>query len=268
MSASGAPVSPLRRAGGRIVRTLGLEGLLFRFREARHAWSLAPDPPAPDGKPLPPRSLRVKVVWNPEADYFLQSGQETVAEFDAVLARTGGGFAGASQVLDLGCGCGRLARWLRLRSGAVLAGTDINPTLANWCRRHMSGEWRVNPLTGPLPFAADRFDIAYACSVVTHLREPTTAAWLAEVARVLAPGGRALITFHDEVHPNAAGLEAQLAAEGFAVRFGTLEGANHMASFVTLKHLQILAGPGLELVAAIPSPQTVCHQAIAVFRKR
>jgi alkylhydroperoxidase family enzyme len=84
---------------------------------------------------------------------------------------------------------------------------------------------------------------------------------------VLETGGRALITFHDARHPNAEPVRDQLAAEGWAVRFDSLEGSNHLASFVTAEVLADLARPHLELIDVRASDTTACGQAIAVLRR-
>ena len=257
----------LRQLAHRAVWGLNLQDALFRLREMAMALDAPRPPPSPDGKPIRPAYLRVQVIGTGDAREFLDAGQRTIAEFGAALKNAGGGFAKADAVLDLGCGCGRLARWVPLASGAQLSGSDINRGLIGWCKRHLVGDWRVNPLHGPLPFDDDAFDLVYACSVVTHLREATTAAWFAEVARVLQKGGQALVTFHDPEHPGAAPVAEALAETGYAVRFDSLEGANHLAAYATLERLQALAGDAFKLKLSIPSPETVCGQAIAVFER-
>jgi SAM-dependent methyltransferase len=264
---SEASSSKRRRLVQRLVRRFRLQGLVFRWRERRMAAGPHHAGTAPDGKPMPPALLRVMVCGTANPDYFLQSGQDTIAEFDAALRATGGGLAEARAVLDLGCGCGRLARWAPVEPRR-LTGIDIEAKLVRWCADHLPGRWETVRLGAPLPLPDGAFDVIYACSVITHLRLDTARAWLGEVARVLESGGRALLTFHDERHPQAEAVGAELAREGWAVRFDSLEGSNHLASFVTAERLAELAGPGLEVVQVTPSDATVCKQAIAVLRKR
>jgi len=259
--------SNLHQVLHRAVWKLNLQDALFRLRELRMALDAPRPPETPDGKPIPPALLRVQVIGSGDPKEFLDAGQRTIEEFDRMLAANGGGFATADAILDLGCGCGRLARWVTPAPGGRLSGSDINRGLVAWCARNLEGDFKVNPLHGRLPLDDGAFDLVYACSVVTHLREPTAAAWFAEVARVLRPGGRALVTFHDPVHPNAAPVADALARDGYAVRFDSLEGANHLAAFSTLERLQALAGDSLTLKASTPSAETVCGQAITVFEK-
>lgn len=254
-----------RRLASRLIDGLRLRAPVFRWRERRLAAAAIGPEVAADGRPLPPPLLRVLVCGTANADYFLDSGRDTIAEFDAVLRATGPGLADARALLDLGCGCGRLARWAP--APERLTGFDINPRLVRWCAANLPGRFGTVRLGRPLSAGEGAFDLLYACSVITHLRRDTARAWLAEIARVLEPGGRALVTFHDERHPNAEPVQGQLAAEGWAVRFDSLEGSNHLASFVTASVLTELARPGLELIDVRPSDATACKQAIAVLRR-
>jgi SAM-dependent methyltransferase len=254
-----------RRLASRFIDGLQLRGPVFRWRERRLAAAATGPETDAQGRSLPPPLLRVLVCGTANADYFLDSGRDTVAEFDAVLRASGGGLADARAVLDLGCGCGRLARWAP--KPERLTGFDINARLVRWCAANLPGRFRTVRLGRPLPAGQGAFDQLYACSVITHLRRDTARAWLAEIARVLEPGGRALITFHDARHPNAEPVRDQLAAEGWAVRFDSLEGSNHLASFVTAEVLADLARPHLELIDVRASDTTACGQAIAVLRR-
>ena len=101
-------------------------------------------------------------------------------------------------ILDFGCGCGRLLRFLV--PGADLAeihGAEVNPDLAAWCRGNLPGIDVVATLPSPpLPFAGGAFDFIYSLSVLTHLAEDAIGAWLRELARVMRPGGLLVATTH------------------------------------------------------------------------
>jgi SAM-dependent methyltransferase len=93
----------------------------------------------------------------------------------------------APRVLDLGCGAGDSVDLFRaLEPRVEWTGADIeqSPEVAERTR----SDARFVTFDGErLPFAADSFDLVYCKQVLEHVRRP--APLLAEVARVLAPGG-------------------------------------------------------------------------------
>ncbi|MBD8063273.1 class I SAM-dependent methyltransferase [Oceanitalea stevensii] len=102
------------------------------------------------------------------------------------------------RVLDAGCGSGPLAAEL-LRRGAVVTGLDASPAMVELARRRLGDDvpLHVGDLAEPLPFADDSFDDVVA-SLVLHYLEDWSAP-LAELRRVLRPGGRLLLSVN---HPN------------------------------------------------------------------
>jgi ubiquinone/menaquinone biosynthesis C-methylase UbiE len=109
----------------------------------------------------------------------------------APLQRTPGG-----RLLDLGSGAGRLARYLA-GDAAHYALADVSPHLLDAARTRLgSGRpFTYTALTGAtLPFTDGSFNACLAVDVVVHLPEAILRGWFAEVARVLVPGGRFLLT--------------------------------------------------------------------------
>jgi SAM-dependent methyltransferase len=107
--------------------------------------------------------------------------------------------------------------------------------------------------------ADDSLDLVYAHSVLTHLTEPTATAWLAEVARVLRPGGLALMTFHDEAYAQAwapDGVAARLAGEPYVVWNNAMEGSNYISAWTTRARLAEMAAPRFEVAEIIPGRTT------------
>jgi SAM-dependent methyltransferase len=110
------------------------------------------------------------------------------------LARHHGWSGG--RVLDWGCGHGRVARHLPGLGLADVAGIDIDPFNVGWARDHLPGlQFTLGPQMPPTPYADRSFDLVYGISVMTHLVPDVQEAWLAEIARLLRPGGMALLTF-------------------------------------------------------------------------
>ncbi len=104
-------------------------------------------------------------------------------------------------VLDAGCGSGRVFRY-ELALGCRVVGVDIGEEL----RDNPNVDERLRGDLERLPFAAASFDAVLASHVMEHLPRPEKA--LAEVTRVLKPGGRFLLLTPNRLHyvPLAAGL--------------------------------------------------------------
>jgi len=104
-----------------------------------------------------------------------------------------------SQVLDFGCGWGRIARFfLREIPLENLYGVDVVPKLIEVCRDTFNSEnFTAISQTGTLPFSDATFDIAFANSVFSHLDEALNLSWMREIHRVLQPGGLAMLTIID-----------------------------------------------------------------------
>lgn len=170
--------------------------------------------------PIPAPFLRYRVDGTPDLRHFLAVGKRVVADMEAALGTIGKDLSSFRTVLDFGCGCGRVLRWLqdRLPDPQQLYGTDIDAEAIDWCRRHLgAGRFSANAGRPPLDMPADRFDFVYAISVFTHLREDYQRAWLAELARVTQPGGIVLLTVHGPTCTERLGpeLRRRLLDEGF-----------------------------------------------------
>jgi ubiquinone/menaquinone biosynthesis C-methylase UbiE len=115
--------------------------------------------------------------------------------------------ASGDRVLDLGCGTGDLAADLA-RAGARVIAVDVAQAALDRARtRHPELDLRLIALDGPLPFADGDFDAVWSSEVIEHVAD--TARWLSEVRRVLAPGGRVLLTTpsHGRLRLLAGGME-------------------------------------------------------------
>jgi SAM-dependent methyltransferase len=95
-----------------------------------------------------------------------------------------------SSVLDLGCGEGMLA--LLKRKGVTLAGVDLSPELLAAAHRNGYDGTYLATLTA-LPFPDSSFDYVVSLDVMGHVAFDDKDRVLAEIKRVLRPGG---VTMH------------------------------------------------------------------------
>ena len=176
----------------------------------RHAWLTLLDARDRVGggadELIPPRTLH----FVGGGDY-REVGNAFLGHFRAI-----GGLGPDEQVLDIGCGTGRMAvpllGYLGERGGYT--GFDISRRAIDWCAAKISARnprfrfvhadiynLEYNP-HGTLGADAYRFpcgdasvDFAFATSVFTHMHAGEIRHYLAELRRVLKPQGRALLTF-------------------------------------------------------------------------
>lgn len=99
-----------------------------------------------------------------------------------------------TDVADLGCGSGRHAR-VFAAEGHRIVGLDASARLLEIARRKVpQGAFVRGDLCG-LPFRDSRFPAAVAVAAIHHLpSERERLAAIREIARILRPGGRALVT--------------------------------------------------------------------------
>jgi SAM-dependent methyltransferase len=148
---------------------------------------------------MPPPDVRYRVVSRPlsELDY-LRVGLDVRASIEQALAGVGTSIEAMGAVLDWGCGCARVTRhWAPYFDRIEFTGTDIDDTMIRWDRDHVAGvRFATNGALPPLPCADESFDLVYGASVFTHLDEEMQQQWLAELRRVLRPGGLLLLSTH------------------------------------------------------------------------
>lgn len=116
-----------------------------------------------------------------------------------------------SVVLDVGCGWGRVTRlFMKDVPAGQIFGVDINPAAIALCRDlGVPGTFTQVAPGASLPFADGAVSTVTAFSVFTHLPETVATALAGEIARVLRPGGLAVITVEDRsfleliAHPDA-----------------------------------------------------------------
>lgn len=164
------------------------------------------------------------------------------AEFLELFIRHGG-LRPDWDVLDLGCGIGRMAIPLTqyLSRTASYLGIDVNRHGIAWCRRRITRVYpnftfrhvdywnplynpqgRKWPWEHPLPLEPGSVDFVIATSVFTHLSRQEIKEYLRQIRVILRPGGRLFATFFlvDDV------AAAAMSAPGARLTFPMPEGRN------------------------------------------
>jgi ubiquinone/menaquinone biosynthesis C-methylase UbiE len=172
--------------------------------------------------PVPPAILRFRVSESLSVGEFLRIGAGCANLIQQHVNAMGIDFASAHRVLDFGCGCGRTIRWF-LRDGGTVEfhGVDVDANAVDWCNKHLDrGRFLATASAPPLPYPAEHFDIVYCLSVFTHLNKSMQDIWLAELNRILKPGGVLLLTVYGEAARKGLDAEAQkmLQTQGFVHR--------------------------------------------------
>ncbi|MDB5475830.1 MAG: rsmC [Phenylobacterium sp.] len=184
-------------------------------RDSLHWFDEPRLPLQPHGLAVPAFGLR-EAAGTGELDMFLGIGDSWAHLANAFLPPD-------PVVLDIGCGCGKMARFLALNPSLRYVGVDVFEPSILWCRRaferyadrfrfeHLDVHSQVYNPQGRLPASearlpvADRAtDLVICGSLFTHLHEPDARRYLGELARVLSDRGGALVSLHVEPPPGQA----------------------------------------------------------------
>ena len=182
-----------------IVRSWGLHPEVVRARAESIAEVVARRGERPWSVPLDERERDMRAGYREWAGgYDRPDNPIVMAEEPVVREMLDACPAGA--VLDAACGTGRWARYLAARGHSV-RGIDATPEMLVEARRKVpEGRFEEGDLTD-LPLAAESVELAVCTLALTHV--PELAPAVQELARVVRPGGRVVIS---DVHPFMAML--------------------------------------------------------------
>jgi SAM-dependent methyltransferase len=119
-----------------------------------------------------------------------------------------------SDFLDVGCGCGRVARGLLSTPIGSYTGFDRHSGMVDWCKENFGdprfkfdffdlksvyAAWdkqqgAIDAGEFTFPFAPESFDSCLLASVFTHMPPGEARHYLGELARIMRPGGKVLLS--------------------------------------------------------------------------
>lgn len=160
----------------------------------------------PELTEFPPEHL-IRLIGSKNVDEFLQSGQE-FREYFLTLGK----MKLTDTILEIGCGCGRMAFSL-LDLAGTYHGIDVNKEMIDWCQQKITTTYprftfshvdisnkAFNP-DGKLDILDFRinyynyYDFIFLTSVFTHVKEDGFTHYMREITKALKPGGKVFSTF-------------------------------------------------------------------------
>ena len=193
-----------------------------------------------------------------EVDSFWADGER---DLDAVLAAVSGRLERSDEVVDLGCGVGRLTRVLAGRARSVRA-IDVSSEMLARARElnaHLANvEWVLGDGVSLDGIDDGSVDAIISHVVFQHIPDPAvTLGYVADMGRVLHPGGWAVfqVSTDPEVHRRRPGVRRRLAAALGRAPQGQ-DQPEWLGSAVDLDDLRAVAQANAMAVAAVAHPGT------------
>ena len=147
---------------------------------------------------------------DPSDKAFWQHGE---TELDALLDAVGAAFAPGDDVVEIGCGIGRMTRAIAARAASVRA-IDVSPRMLEKARSLCSDldavEWLLGDGTSLAGIETASADACLSHVVFQHIPDPDiTLGYVREIGRILRPGGWAAfqISNDPDIHVRRSGRE-------------------------------------------------------------
>lgn len=184
---------------------------------------------------IPPDELIREHSGSIDRARFISMGEEIVQQSLIAAAQ----LLPSHRFLDVGCGCGKLARPLTkyLNSEGRYDGLDITREVIDWCRQtyrqHPNFHFHLADIrserynaggacsasTYAFPFPNDVFDVVFLSSVFTHMLPADVDNYIAQIARVMKPGGVCLATYFILDEESRRNIAAGVTSPKFAYEF-------------------------------------------------
>jgi SAM-dependent methyltransferase len=150
-------------------------------------------------------------------------------------------------------------------------GVDPNGVLTEWCQANRPfAHVRHTSQIPELPYPKDFFDAVYCISVFTHLATDAQQAWVAELERVLRPGGLLSVTTHGAVSAERLGAahQREFSDAGVVALHEVRHGSNLCAVYHSENYMRANFAPAMEVVDFLPLALRWSTHDITVFRKQ
>jgi SAM-dependent methyltransferase len=154
---------------------------------------------AKDDYPIPAESDREGYHKDHHYDWWVSGFRDYICTKQAA-ARHEVRLDPGDSIFELGCASGRVLRHFACQeTGLEIWAADIQLRHVEWVRKFLPDNIRVfqNTVIPRLPLPSDSQKLVYAFSVFTHI-DDFELAWVAELRRILVPGGIAYLTIHSE----------------------------------------------------------------------
>jgi 2-polyprenyl-3-methyl-5-hydroxy-6-metoxy-1,4-benzoquinol methylase len=134
--------------------------------------------------------------------WYYDDGKNTAKEIIELLSRQLDISQPGIRILDWGCGPGRIIRHFPISlPNAEISGTDYNGEYIKWCSKNLNKiDFSVNKIDPPTNYDDSFFDVVIGLSIFTHLSERSHNDWIAELYRIVKPGGFIFITTHGKAY--------------------------------------------------------------------
>jgi SAM-dependent methyltransferase len=137
-------------------------------------------------------------------------------------------------VLEVGCGWGELAEWISREAGAEVVAVDLSPRMVELALER-GVEASVADVQA-LPFADATFDVVVAAWMLYHV--PDLDRGLAEIARVLRPGGTFVASTNSRFHLQE--LRDLVGSGPSTLKFAREDGEEHLRPhFASVKRVDV-----------------------------
>jgi len=142
--------------------------------------------------------------------------------------------ASPSRVLEVGCGWGELAEWIARETGAEVVAVDLSPRMVELARERGVDASVADVQALPCPDAS--FDVVVAAWMLYHVPDLDRA--LAEIARVLRPGGTFVAATNSRLHLHE--LRELVGSGPSTLKFSREDGADHLrAQFADIRRVDV-----------------------------